>query len=252
MKTANDFARLISAVTLLMSCTLLVQAAGVKVEICHRPRGNTDNFRTITVSENAVPAHLAHGDFVGSCDNLASVICNDHNPCTIDEFLLGTTICNEEHPPVDCGDPCLASCDPTPITGGCKSDPIVCPVMEVCDSNTGECVISNIACPCFDSTDLAPIAPLFGGFACDNNGTLCTGINIDNTDCITIPGQGEGSVAVSTGESGLLSCVCAPDDPVNPSVTCQNVDDITEAEANICIDLILDRAGGTGEWPDCF
>ena len=39
-----------------------------KVEICHIPPGNPDNAHTITVSPSAVPAHLAHGDYEGECD----------------------------------------------------------------------------------------------------------------------------------------------------------------------------------------
>ena len=37
-------------------------AAGPKVTICHIPPGNPGNAHTITVSVNAMPAHLAHGD----------------------------------------------------------------------------------------------------------------------------------------------------------------------------------------------
>jgi hypothetical protein len=37
------------------------------VTICHFPPGNPANVQTITISVNALPAHLAHGDYVGSC-----------------------------------------------------------------------------------------------------------------------------------------------------------------------------------------
>lgn len=40
-----------------------------KVEICHIPPGNPDNKHTIMVSQNAVDAHLAHGDHLGDCNN---------------------------------------------------------------------------------------------------------------------------------------------------------------------------------------
>src|SRR2546430_2311004 len=44
-----------------------VAAAG-NTTICHVPPGNEANAHLITVSENAVPAHLSHGDFVAiSC-----------------------------------------------------------------------------------------------------------------------------------------------------------------------------------------
>lgn len=41
---------------------------GHKVAICHIPPGNPANAHTIIVSENAIPAHLAHGDALGVCD----------------------------------------------------------------------------------------------------------------------------------------------------------------------------------------
>jgi hypothetical protein len=40
---------------------------GGKVTICHIPPGNPHNEHSIQVSQNAVPAHLAHGDTLGPC-----------------------------------------------------------------------------------------------------------------------------------------------------------------------------------------
>jgi hypothetical protein len=40
-----------------------------KVVICHIPPGEPENAHTISVSPNAVPAHLAHGDTLGPCPN---------------------------------------------------------------------------------------------------------------------------------------------------------------------------------------
>ena len=39
-----------------------------RVTICHVPAGNPDNARTILVSMRALPAHLAHGDSCGPCE----------------------------------------------------------------------------------------------------------------------------------------------------------------------------------------
>jgi hypothetical protein len=40
-----------------------------KVVICHRPPGHPEDAHTISVSPNAVPSHLAHGDTLGPCPN---------------------------------------------------------------------------------------------------------------------------------------------------------------------------------------
>lgn len=42
-------------------------AGQAKVDVCHIPPGNPDNAHTITISENALSAHLDHGDHVGAC-----------------------------------------------------------------------------------------------------------------------------------------------------------------------------------------
>lgn len=38
-----------------------------KTLICHIPPGNPSNAHEICVGRSAVPAHLAHGDFLGEC-----------------------------------------------------------------------------------------------------------------------------------------------------------------------------------------
>ena len=43
-----------------------------KVTICHHTHSHTNPFVTITVSENAVPAHLGHGDTIGACPTVAA------------------------------------------------------------------------------------------------------------------------------------------------------------------------------------
>jgi|GEM_PF-2332785 len=48
-------------------------AAGAKVDVCHIPPGNPANAHTITISENAVSAHLDHGDRLGACDSEQTV-----------------------------------------------------------------------------------------------------------------------------------------------------------------------------------
>lgn len=44
-------------------------ADAVKVLVCHIPPGNPDNLLTIEISEDALEAHLAHGDTEGECED---------------------------------------------------------------------------------------------------------------------------------------------------------------------------------------
>jgi len=41
-----------------------------KVFVCHIPPGNHFNAHTIWISENALKAHLAHGDVLGKCEEV--------------------------------------------------------------------------------------------------------------------------------------------------------------------------------------
>ena len=45
-----------------------------KITICHIPPGNPGNPQTITISTNALQAHLDHGDSVGSCENDGNIV----------------------------------------------------------------------------------------------------------------------------------------------------------------------------------
>ena len=38
-----------------------------QITICHKPPGNPTNVQTLTISKNALAAHLAHGDHIGAC-----------------------------------------------------------------------------------------------------------------------------------------------------------------------------------------
>ena len=39
-----------------------------KVSICHAPPGNQDNARTLNINWDSIGDHLAHGDFLGTCE----------------------------------------------------------------------------------------------------------------------------------------------------------------------------------------
>jgi hypothetical protein len=47
--------------------TTTTTGLGSKVLVCHRTHSKKKPFHTISVSPNAVKAHLAHGDTLGAC-----------------------------------------------------------------------------------------------------------------------------------------------------------------------------------------
>lgn len=49
------------------SSTASTEASAGKVLVCHRTHSKKKPFHTISVSVNALPAHLAHGDSEGAC-----------------------------------------------------------------------------------------------------------------------------------------------------------------------------------------
>lgn len=146
-----------------------------KVQVCHVPPGNPANFHTITISENALQAHLGHGDLPGACFAHCDTLCSDGNPCTIDACDANEH-CLNTHPPVNCDDsnPCtIDSCSPAtgcmnvpktcsdgnsctvdscdPMNGSCVALPKVCPAGQSCNPASGECAGSDpcagVVCP---------------------------------------------------------------------------------------------------------
>ncbi|MFD2823697.1 hypothetical protein ACFS5M_08455 [Lacinutrix iliipiscaria] len=66
--------KVIFIITLLCVCCVMTsssteaKAQNEKITICHIPPGNPENSHEITVSINALNAHLAHGDTIGKCN----------------------------------------------------------------------------------------------------------------------------------------------------------------------------------------
>jgi hypothetical protein len=159
--------RLIVIILLVVPLAGSATADANKVEVCHAPPGNPDNFHTITISESALAIHLAHGDVAGACNEFCAQLCNDGDACTIDDFAdCETAGCPAERTPVDCSDFDLCTndlCDPQsgcsnpvavsciapdmcttstcdPLTGSCEDVPVICETGESCDSSSGQCV----------------------------------------------------------------------------------------------------------------
>lgn len=146
---------IVTTLLTLACCLLLATAAQAapaqKVKVCHIPPGNPSNFHTITISDNALAAHLGHGDLAGSCSQYCDTLCSDGDPCTIDACDANEH-CLLDHPPVDCNDSNLCTLDSCDPANGCVYAPIVCDdgdncTVDACDPLTGFCVMPAVECP---------------------------------------------------------------------------------------------------------
>lgn len=186
MRCRTTLATVLTLACLLLLATAAQAAPAQKVKVCHIPPGDPANFHTITISENALTAHLAHGDLPGMCAEYCDVLCSDDDPCTIDACDADER-CLLDHPPVDCDDSNLCttdSCNPAsgcvytpvfcddsdnctvdacdPLTGFCVAPPVDCPEGQLCDPDSGECTESD---PCQPN-------PCVNGGACSNVGGM--------------------------------------------------------------------------------
>ncbi len=208
-------------ILMLALAATVAQAGNNKIEICHFPPGNQDNFHTITISENAWTAHqVNHGDLLGSCLDNCETICGDGDACTQDiQSDPDECICLPDHPPVDCDDSlaCTAdSCDPA--TG--------CLYVENC-ADGNECTAD--ICP-----DVAPgncqYPPVTDGTACTTEtggagecqsgvcaGTpaVCDSSRYPSGLAIPLPGQPDPLIWYSP-DGGLEDCHPCDWTDVNP------------------------------------
>ena len=141
--TRNLLCEVVFAVLLLVGIVpnVAVAANEPKVQVCHIPPGNPANFHTITISPNALEAHLAHGDIPGACSASCAVLCDDGNACTIDDTGdCETKGCPTVHPLVDCSDDNLCTTDICDPGSGCINSEARCSSPDLtCNPATGIC-----------------------------------------------------------------------------------------------------------------
>jgi hypothetical protein len=128
-------------------------AGDAKVEVCHRPPGDLDNFHTIRISANALSAHLAHGDLPEACNAACATLCDDQNECTVDDTgdcdLNG---CPIDRAPTNCDDGFACTTDSCDPATGCEYEPsIVCDAPDLCTMSTcaepeGMCMDTPLSC----------------------------------------------------------------------------------------------------------
>ena len=245
-------------------CTLTIAllalgapAWAAKVKVCHVPPGNPANFHTITIDDNAVQAHLAHGDILGSCAAHCDQLCDDGNACTIDACDANEH-CLLNHPPVNCddGNACtIDTCDPAsgcastpkvcqdtdlctvntcdPMTGNCAFPPVACPAGQTCNASNGSCETVAAACPCVDRAD-------------DWNNVF----NSTVTACLfvttsTDPYLESFTLSTTAGNLGALTSVSASGN----FATCSSPTlfiNITDQQGKACNDLLKARAAAAG------
>lgn len=227
-------------------------AGNAKVKVCHVPPGNPGNFHTITVSENALQAHLGHGDLAGACSAHCDSLCSDGDPCTIDA-CDSSERCLLNHPPVNCNDGNLCTVDTcSAAAGGCQSTPIACAdgnncTVDACDPVTGSCVFPAVECPPGQSCNPSQTNPVCEAtLTCICNEALpgfLDSVSMTITDC-----EGGGSsfsVAVTTpdgrqpfAERFATFGACG--------FSFGGFLDITAEQGQACFDFLLARAAAEG------
>ncbi|MHC5006859.1 MAG: hypothetical protein ACYTGF_05810, partial [Planctomycetota bacterium] len=154
---------------------MTIAAASKKVTICHLPPGNPGNARTISVSVNALPAHLAHGDSIGPCEpplgrccqgGFAGVVClvNTEAECmSSGQFISweegldcpdGDATCEDDGNPA-CG-PGAGDCCASNGTPGCDDEDccnLVCDLDPFCCETSWDGICADHA------VDLCGICP---------------------------------------------------------------------------------------------
>jgi hypothetical protein len=224
-------------------------AAVPRVEVCHIPSDNPNNFHTINRRGNALSAHLSHGDLEAPCSEFCESLCDDSDVCTIDS-------CNQKeqciHVPVDCsdGNSCTEDllCDPVE---GCRNevqlgqacdDGDACTAPDSCSSEA-DCVGSGVNGCCLsvadcndsqncttDSCDFAAGAPM--GF-CRHEPVACTdsdlcvvgACNETAAVCEFIPVLCE-TTHVCSPYSGSCEPACEPCLALgDPELDCDAIDD---------------------------
>ena len=241
----------------LVGLSALVAIGGVafaggpaRVEICHLPPGNPDNYQSLTVAASAVPAHLAHGDLLGACRANCDILCDDGDACTdpdgSPDAASGRCVCAPL--PVVCDDDndCTDDwCDPgwgacvfAPVDGAaCTSDG----AEGVCAE--GDCVVSTSS-GCRGKT-----APVFALSTASGMITAC-------------PGSFDGQ-EVFTATTSALACdagwhICRGDDPAVWEVSYATANTFpgcyafnARHDCNGCFRTCDDHGGSINGWGGC-
>ncbi len=114
-----------------------------KVTICHLPPGNPNNPQTITINQNALDAHLAHGDYEGACtDGGGSDSDGDEIPDSEDNCPVDPNPDQADADEDGLGD----VCDPTPLPDPDTDGDGTPDNIDECPNNPGRIISSPDGC----------------------------------------------------------------------------------------------------------
>jgi hypothetical protein len=203
-----------------------VAAPAPKVTICHHTHSATNPLVLITVSQNALKAHLAHGDYIVDVSNdpdncgacgfecrsiddpcferaciegkcaivpaAAGTSCDDGDACTETDVCDGAGNCAGTAVNCDDGDACTTDrCDPA--TGACIHDPVNCDDGDLCTEDSCDpavgCVHVPVNCDDGNACTNDRCDPATG--ACIHDPVICPGLGEICADgvCTTCAGE---------------------------------------------------------------
>jgi hypothetical protein len=220
-----------------------------KVEICHFPPGNPDNFHTLSVGAPAVSAHLAHGDSLGACENDCKLFanrCDDGNACTADLCDSATGACMSQ-PQVDCDDgnactadacnPASGACEAVPRAGEPCDDSDVCSENDRCDAN-GQCAGTALPACCATAADCDD------GNACTEDS--CTALQCEHAPVVCDDGNACTADACDPTNGSCISAVVQCDDGNSCTVDSCDAD---RGCQNLAVACECTLGSGAGEMP---
>jgi len=184
----------LSALLFVLLFSSFAYAGSAKVSICHVPPGNPDNFHTIKISANALPAHLAHGDLGEPCNEVCTILCDDGDACTVDDDGMDCEQDGCAAPlPVNCNDGNECTTDSCDSFEGCLNTPNVgdsCDTGEICSTNetcnvNGVCEGEPIDNCCIDDTECSQDR-CAGAFCSDANRCESNPVDCDDSDACTV------------------------------------------------------------------